>query len=93
MDLIVMLMLAVQAGMIIATALAVVFGRSTSARQRPIWHVLAAALIIVAGTSWRIAERHVGEEGADMLDFGAPLLFGMALVAIFMAIRRRRGLD
>lgn len=93
MDLIVMLMLAVQAGIVVVTALAVVFGRSTTDKPRPLWATLAAALTVVAATSWRIADRRVGEEGAELLAFGAPLLLGMALVAIFMAVRRRRGLE
>ena len=51
------------------------------------------ALIIVAGTSWRIAESHFGQAGADILAFCSPLLLGMGLMAGLLAIRQRRGLD
>jgi len=90
---IIIAMLAVQAAMLLAAASTIVFGRPATGRPRPIWSSLAVALAVVSGTSWRIADTHAGQDGADLLGFGAALLLGMALFAIFMAIRRRRGLD
>ena len=61
--------------------------------RRPVWSSLAISLIIIAGTSWRIAEDHPGQPGADLLAYGSPLLIGMALMAAFILIRQRRDLD
>ena len=89
----IMVMLAVQIGIFLATAYGVMLSRSTSARGRPIWSSLAIALIIVAGTSWQIAEKHAGQPGADLLAYGSPLMLGMGIMAAFMLVRQRRGLD
>ena len=91
---IIMVMLAVQIAILLVSAWTVMFGRlSARAPQRPLWSSLAISLVIVAGTSWRIGEGHEGESGADVLMYGSPLLLGMGLMAIFMLIRQRRGLD
>jgi len=90
---IIMLMLAVDVGVILATAWAVVGARSRPDRRRPVWASFAVALAICASTSFNIGDRHDGEPGADLLQFAAPLLIGMALMAILMLIRQRRGLD
>ena len=90
----IMLMLAVQVGIFLATAWTVMFGRASSRNpRRPVWSSLAISLVIVASTSWQIADKHEGQEGADILAYGAPLLMGMGLMAIFMLIRQRRNLD
>ena len=88
---IVMLMLAVQVG-IFLTAWTVMMKRAPDEKaRRPIWSSLAISLVI-AGASWNIGERHQ-EPGGDVLMYGSPLLLGMGLMALFMVIRQRRGLD
>ena len=89
----VIVMLAVQAGIFLATAFTILFGRAAAGRPRPVWSSLAVSLVVVAGTSWRIAEDHFGEAGADVLAYCSPLLLGMGLMAAMLAIRQRRGLD
>ena len=89
----IIVMLAVQVGIFLATAWTILFARTAAGRPRPIWSSLAISLIIVAGTSWRIADSHFGQPGADILAFCSPLLLGMGLTAMLMAIRQRRGLD
>jgi hypothetical protein len=89
----IMLMLAVQIGMFLVAAWTMLFVRPASGRPRPVWSSLAIALIIVAGTSWQIAEKHAGQTGADLLAYGSPLLLGMGIMAAFLLIRQRRGLD
>ena len=89
----IIVMLVVQALMFIVAACTVLIGRPAAGRERPVWSSLAISLIIVAGTSWQIADKHEGGEGADVLAYGSPLLLGMGLMAAFMAIRQRRGLD
>ena len=90
---IVMLMLAVQAGIFLATLWAVLFARGAPGRPRPLWSSHAVALTIVAATSWNIAESHAGEPGADILAYDAPLLLGMGIMCALLLIRQRRGLD
>ena len=91
---IIILMLAVQVGIFLVAAYTVMLGRPKPTTSRlPIWSSLAIALVIVAGASWNIADRRAGEPGADILMFGAPLLLGMGLMAVFMLFRLRRGLD
>ena len=90
----IMVMLAVQAVIFLGTAWAVMFGRASPRNpRRPVWSSLVISLVIVASASWNIADHHSGEEGADILQFGAALLLGMGLMAVFMLIRQRRNLD
>jgi hypothetical protein len=89
----IILMLAIQAAIFLVTAWTVISARSGAGRPRPIWSSLAISLIIVAGTSWQIADRHEGGAGADLVAYFSPLLLGMGLMAAFMLIRQRRGLD
>lgn len=90
---IIMLMLAVDVGVILTTAWTIVAVRSRADGRRPVWTTFAVALAICASTSFNIGDRHAGQPGADLLQFAAPLLIGMALMAILMLIRQRRGLD
>lgn len=89
----IIVMLAVQAGIFLATVYTILFVRPAAGRPRPIWSSFAVSLVIVAGASWNIADRHFGQVGADVLAFCSPLLLGMGLMAALLAIRQRRGLD
>jgi hypothetical protein len=93
MKTLIMVMLAVQAGIFLATAWTILFARSTTERPRPIWSSLAISLVVVAGASWRIAENHFGDWGAEVVAYCSPLLLGMGLMATMLAIRQRRRLD
>jgi hypothetical protein len=93
MRLLIIVMLAVQAGIFLATVWTILFGRSDAGRPRPIWSSFAVSLVVVAAVSWQIADKHVGEAGADILAYCSPLLLGMGLMAGLLGIRRRRGLD
>jgi hypothetical protein len=89
----IIVMLAVQVGIFLATAYTILFVRSAPGRPRPVWSSFAISLVIVAATSWQIADKHFGQAGADILAFCSPLLLGMGLMALFLTIRQRRGLD
>ncbi len=89
---IIIVMLIVQAGIFLATAVAVLTARSTSGR-RPVWSTFTISLVIVSGASWNIGNSHAGQPGADVLMYGAPLLLGMGIMAALLLIRHRRGLD
>lgn len=95
MKAIIIVMLAVQAGIFLVTAYAILFTRMTQSgqRRRPIWASFALVLVIVSGTSWNIGNTHAGQPGADILMYVSPLLLGMALMAALLLIRGRRGLD
>ena len=89
---IVIVMLVVQAAMVLTTVWTTLFARPRQSR-RTIWSSLAISLVIVAAASWNIAEKRVGQPGADILMYTAPLLLGMGLMAVLVALRQRRGLD
>jgi hypothetical protein len=93
MKALIIVMLAAQAGIFLATVLAVLFARSSAGRRRPIWSSFAISLVIVSGVSWNIGEKHAGEPGTDILMYVAPLLLGMGIMAALLLIRQRRGLD
>lgn len=93
MKTIILVMLIVQAGIFVATATAILITPSRPGRPRPIWSTFAISLVIVSGASWNIGNSHTGDQGADILLYGAPLLLGMGIMAAFLLIRHRRGLD
>jgi hypothetical protein len=91
---IIIVILVLQAAIVLVTAYTVMFGRaSTRNPRRPVWSSLAISLVIIAATSWNIGEDHPEDPGAEIVLYVAPLLLGMALMAIFMLIRQRRGVD
>ena len=90
---IIMLMLAVDVGIVLVTVWTILV---TPIRQRgrpPLWTSLAISLAVCASTSLSIADRHVRQPGAEALEFAGALLIGMAVMAILLLIRQRRGLD
>ena len=93
MKTIILVMLIVQAGIFIATAMAILFTPSKPGQSRPIWSTFAISLVVVSGASWNIGNSHAGEQGADILMYAAPLLLGMGIMAALLLIRHRRGLD
>ena len=93
MKTIIIVMLIVQAGIFVATAMAVLFTPSTPGRPRPIWSTFAISLVIISGASWNIGNNHAGQQGADILIYGSPFLLGMGVMAALLLIRHRRGLD
>ena len=90
---IIIVMLSVQAVIFLATACTILFRKLAPDRARQVWASLAISLAIVATGSWQIADRHAASPGADVLQFGAPFLLGMAIMALLMRIRVQRGLD
>jgi hypothetical protein len=91
---IIIVMLAAQAAIFLATAYAILFTSMTqSGRRRPILASFALVLVIISGTSWNLGNNHVGQPGTDILMYVSPLLLGMAIMAALLLIRRRRGLD
>jgi len=92
MKAIILVMLIVQVAAFVATATAVLTARSIAGR-RPVWSTSTIALVIISGASWNIGNSHVGDQGADILMYGSPLLLGMGIMAALLLIRHRRGLD
>jgi hypothetical protein len=90
---IILVMLAVQVAILLATAWAIVAARPAAGRQRPVWSSFTIALVLIASVSWQIADKHAGDDGAELLAWGAPFLLGMAITCALMLIRQRRGLD
>ena len=92
MKAIILVMLIVQVAAFVATATAVLTARSIAGR-RPVWSTFTVALVVISGASWNIGNSHLGDQGADILIYGSPLLLGMGIMAALLLIRRRRGLD
>lgn len=92
MKAIILVMLIVQVAAFVATATAVLTARSI-AGGRPVWSTFTVALVIISGASWNIGNSHAGDQGADILMYGSPLLLGMGIMAALLLIRHRRGLD
>ena len=95
MKAIILAMLIVQVAAFVATATAVLTARSIAGR-RPVWSTFTVALVVISGASRPSAAKRaarVGDQGADILMYGSPLLLGMGIMAALLLIRRRRGLD
>jgi hypothetical protein len=90
---IIIVMLCVQAGLIVVTALTILMAKPQPGRSRPVWSSLAISLVIGAGTSVQIADRHDLSAGARLLEYGSGLLLGMGLVCILFLMRQRLGRD
>ena len=87
---ILIVMIAVQVGILLATIFAVCLRKPTAARPGPIWSSLAVALFIVGMTSNEIAGDHPGAPGTDIIAFGSPFLMGMALMCLLLLFRQLR---
>ena len=87
---IIITMLAVDVGLILVVAWTVVFAKWTEDQPKPNWAGIIIPLVVAAGASQRIADKHDGQPGADLILFGSALLFGMALMGAFVAWRTRR---
>ena len=89
---IVIVMLIVQAAIVLVAIWTMLTAKSDAAR-RPVWSGLIVSLVIIAGVSWNIGERHAGQPGAEILMYVSPLLLGMAIMGALFALRKKRGLD
>jgi hypothetical protein len=90
---IIVVMLCAQIGAFLAVTFSVAFGMPFRARQRPVWPSLAICLFVVASSSLNIAGSHANAKGADILQFGAPVLIGMALMCLLLFLRERGARD
>ena len=86
---IIILMLCIQVGILLATIYAVAV-RKPSAGRGPVWSSLATSLMVVGVVSNWISQDHPAAPGDDILEFGAAILIGMAVMAAMMLIRQRR---
>jgi hypothetical protein len=91
MKAIVITMLVVEAAMFLVAIFAAAFVPSTKG-GRPAWAMIGISLVIVATAANGIGDRHSGQAGADMLQAGAMVLIGMAIMTALMGLRQRRGL-
>jgi hypothetical protein len=62
-------------------------------RPRPVWSSLGLALVVTAGTSAQIADKHHPDAGARLLDYGSGVLLGMAILTFLVVLRQRLGRD
>ncbi|MDB5692785.1 MAG: hypothetical protein JWO81_1848 [Alphaproteobacteria bacterium] len=88
---IIIVMLCVQVLMVLVTAFTIVMTKPGPDRRRPVWSVIALALIITSSTSWQIADRHDLSAGARLLQYGSGLLLGMGITSLLFLLRQRLG--
>ena len=88
---IIITMLVVEALVFLVAILTAALKPSTEGR-RPMWTSIAISLVIVASGANSIAGHHSGQPGTDLLQAGAMVLIGMAIMTIMMALRQRRGI-
>jgi hypothetical protein len=86
-------MLCVQVALVLVTLITIATARGTAQRPRPVWSSLSISLMVGAIASLNVVDRHDDGAFAEVLQFGAGILFGMALITLAMRIRVRRGLD
>jgi hypothetical protein len=92
MKAIVITMLVVEAAVFLVAIFSAVLAPTTNRRGRPMWTGVAFSLIVVAITANSIGDHHAGQPGADMLQAGAMVLIGMAIMTALMGLRQKRGL-
>jgi hypothetical protein len=93
MKAIVFTMLVIEATIFLVAIFSAVLAPSTNRRGRPMWSGIAISLIIVAIAASSIGDHHAGQAGADMLQAGAMVLIGMAIMTGLMGLRQKRGLS
>jgi hypothetical protein len=89
---IIIVMLCVQVFFVLV-AIVGVLRKTSSANGRPIWSSLAIGLILAAGISFDIADKHRGAEGTDLLTYGSGVLLGMGVLCLLVLLRQRLGTD
>jgi hypothetical protein len=93
MDWFVNVMLVIQAGLVLTMIYGLGFERPTARRPGPRYLSIGFSLLLSAIVSWEISAAHRQAGGAALLRMGAPLLLGMGIVLLLLALRQRRGLD
>jgi hypothetical protein len=91
MKAIVITMLVIEAAIFVVAILSAVLAPSTNRRGRPMWTGIAISLIGVAIAGSSIGDHHAGQPGAGMLQAGAMILIGMAIMTGLMGLRQKRG--
>jgi peptidoglycan/LPS O-acetylase OafA/YrhL len=87
---IIIVMLIIQLGVLLATAVAVLRRRRGDG-QMPVWSSFAVSLLVVGLASITISGDHAGSPGADVVAFGGPFLIGMGLMAALLLLSQRAG--
>ena len=87
---IILLMLAVDIAIILASAFGIAMRKPSADRLRPMWASFVVSLLVGGSTSVNIAGDHAGQPGADILGFVGPTMIGMAIMAALVAYRQRR---
>jgi hypothetical protein len=86
-------MLCLQAAMVLVVAWTVLMARPKPGLPRPIWPGLGLALVLIASTSFQIADKHHPDAGSRLLEYGSGVLLGMGIMTLLVALRQRLGRD
>ena len=85
MDPLIIVMLVAQLAALAAIIYAVLRRVPASAYPRRAWSSVAIAAFVVSLASFQISTAHRAERGGGLLEFGAAVLIGMALVCAALA--------
>lgn len=92
MEAMLIISLCAEIAMLVAIAYCVAVEKPTAAKSRQFWITIAATTFVVAIASVADSQRHPGPGANLVADFGLVLI-GVALLALLLAVRGRRGLD
>jgi Kef-type K+ transport system membrane component KefB len=90
---IIAVILLLDVAMFLFVSFTVAFRRSSPDRPPPRWRSLAIPLLAAGWASMKIGERYATGTGVDIVRTSGPVLMGMAIMCVLVAVRQRRGLD
>ena len=90
---IIAVVLLLDVAMVLFVIFVVAFKRPPPDRAYPRWRNLAIPLLTAGWVSMKIGERYPTGTGVEIVRTFGPVLMGMAIMCVLVALRERRGLD
>ncbi len=89
---IIIVMLCVQAAFVLVTIFSTL-KKTDTGRARSIWSSIAIGLVVAAGASFQIADKHRAADGSELLEYGSGVMLGMAILSLLILLRQRLGTE
>lgn len=90
---IIVVILMLDVAMFLFVSFIVAIRRSSPDRPHPRWRNLAIALLAAGWVSIKIGERYPTGTGVEIMRTLGPVLMGMAIMCVLVAVRNRRELN